>query len=102
MAEAYFDIGEKYIRTKNRLVWYTFAGLRHSLDSIKSRCASFWLGPMRRRMSVRSLGRSCSGPEWIGSYEVLEYPRLSFGQMDLRNVETGTEYRIGYAQTKLA
>nr|WP_223287240.1 hypothetical protein [Halomonas elongata] len=53
-------------------------------------------------MSVRSLGRSCSGPEWIGSYEVLEYPRLSFGQMDLRNVETGTEYRIGYAQTKLA
>ena len=34
---AYFDIGEKYIRTKNRLVWYTFAGLRHNLDSIKSK-----------------------------------------------------------------
>ncbi|MBW5801179.1 PBSX family phage terminase large subunit [Halomonas elongata] len=35
--DAYFDIGEKYIRTKNRLVWYTFAGLRHNLDSIKSK-----------------------------------------------------------------
>ncbi|WP_417861865.1 PBSX family phage terminase large subunit [Vreelandella venusta] len=34
---AYFDIGEKYIRTKNRRVWYTFAGLRHNLDSIKSK-----------------------------------------------------------------
>ncbi|MDR5859415.1 PBSX family phage terminase large subunit [Halomonas eurihalina] len=35
--DAYFDIGEKYIRTKNRLVWYAFAGLRHNLDSIKSK-----------------------------------------------------------------
>lgn len=34
---AYFDIGEKYIRSKNRRVWYTFAGLRHNLDSIKSK-----------------------------------------------------------------
>ncbi|KJV49655.1 terminase [Pantoea sp. BL1] len=33
----YFEIGEKYIRTKNRLVWYAFAGLRHNLDSIKSK-----------------------------------------------------------------
>lgn len=35
--DAYFDIGEKYIRTKNRRVWYVFAGLRHNLDSIKSK-----------------------------------------------------------------
>lgn len=35
--DAYFDIGEKYIRTKNRRVWYGFAGLRHNLDSIKSK-----------------------------------------------------------------
>ncbi|MBZ5486915.1 PBSX family phage terminase large subunit [Halomonas aquamarina] len=35
--DAYFDIGEKYIRTKNRRVWYTFSGLRHNLDSIKSK-----------------------------------------------------------------
>jgi len=35
--DAYFDIGERYIRTKNRRVWYTFAGLRHNLDSIKSK-----------------------------------------------------------------
>ena len=33
----YFDIGEKYIRTKNRMVSYVFAGLRHNLDSIKSK-----------------------------------------------------------------
>ncbi|ARP53664.1 phage terminase [Alcaligenes faecalis] len=35
--DAYFDIGEKYIRTKNRRVSYAFCGLRHNLDSIKSK-----------------------------------------------------------------
>lgn len=35
--DAYFDIGERYIRTRNRRVSYTFAGLRHNLDSIKSK-----------------------------------------------------------------
>lgn len=35
--DAYFDIGEKYIRTKNKRVSYVFAGLRHNLDSIKSK-----------------------------------------------------------------
>ncbi|AQS50735.1 terminase [Paenalcaligenes hominis] len=34
---AYFDIGEKYIRTKNKRVSYVFSGLRHNLDSIKSK-----------------------------------------------------------------
>lgn len=34
---AYFDIGEKYIRTKCRKVSYAFCGLRHNLDSIKSK-----------------------------------------------------------------
>lgn len=33
----YYDIGEKYIRTKNRRVEFKFAGLRHNLDSIKSK-----------------------------------------------------------------
>lgn len=33
----YFEIGEKYIRTKNKLVSYVFSGLRHNLDSIKSK-----------------------------------------------------------------
>ncbi|WP_018900410.1 phage terminase large subunit [Rhizobium sp. 2MFCol3.1] len=33
----YFDIGEKYIRTQNRRISYAFAGLRHNLDSIKSK-----------------------------------------------------------------
>lgn len=35
--DAYFDMGEKYIRTKNRRISYVFAGLRHNLDSIKSK-----------------------------------------------------------------
>lgn len=33
----YYEIGENYIRTKNRLVSYIFCGLRHNLDSIKSK-----------------------------------------------------------------
>lgn len=33
----YFDIGEKYIRTKNRKISYIFTGLRHNLDSLKSK-----------------------------------------------------------------
>ena len=33
----YYEIGEKYVRTKNRLVSYVFAGLRSNLDSIKSK-----------------------------------------------------------------
>ena len=35
--EAQYDIGEKYIRTKNRRIEFVFAGLRHNLDSIKSK-----------------------------------------------------------------
>ena len=34
---ANFDIGEKYIRTIDRRVSYVFCGLRHNLDSIKSK-----------------------------------------------------------------
>ncbi|EMQ5756763.1 PBSX family phage terminase large subunit [Proteus mirabilis] len=34
---ANFDIGEKYIRTIDRNVSYVFCGLRHNLDSIKSK-----------------------------------------------------------------
>lgn len=33
----YYEIGEKYVRTRNGLVSYAFAGLRHNLDSIKSK-----------------------------------------------------------------
>lgn len=33
----YFEIGEKYIRTKNRRVSYVFSGLRHNIDSLKSK-----------------------------------------------------------------
>jgi phage terminase large subunit len=34
---ASFDVGEKYIRTTDRRVEYKFSGLRHNLDSIKSK-----------------------------------------------------------------
>lgn len=33
----FYEIGEKFIRTKCRSVSYVFAGLRHNLDSIKSK-----------------------------------------------------------------
>ena len=35
--DAHFDIGERYIRTKDGRIRYVFAGLRHNLDSIKSK-----------------------------------------------------------------
>lgn len=35
--EAHYDIGEKFIRTKDGLIEYAFIGLRHNLDSIKSK-----------------------------------------------------------------
>ena len=35
--EDYYDIGEKYIRSKDGNIRYVFAGLRHNLDSIKSK-----------------------------------------------------------------
>jgi phage terminase large subunit len=35
--EAFFDIGEKYIRTKDGRISYKFAGLDQSIDSIKSK-----------------------------------------------------------------
>lgn len=33
----YYEIGEKFVRTRNRRVSYVFAGLRTNLDSIKSK-----------------------------------------------------------------
>ena len=33
----YYEVGEKFIRTKNGLIDFAFAGLRHNLDSIKSK-----------------------------------------------------------------
>lgn len=34
---ANYDIGEKYIRTKDKRIEYDFIGLRHNLDSVKSK-----------------------------------------------------------------
>ena len=33
----YYEMGENYIRSKNRKIEFLFAGLRHNLDSIKSK-----------------------------------------------------------------
>jgi phage terminase large subunit len=35
--KAYYDIGEKYIRSVNGLIEYKFVGLRNNLDSVKSK-----------------------------------------------------------------
>lgn len=35
--DAYYEIGEKFIRSKDRRIYYTFSGLRHNIDSIKSK-----------------------------------------------------------------
>ena len=35
--EAYYDIGEKYIRSKDGRISYAFAGLRHNIDALKSK-----------------------------------------------------------------
>lgn len=37
MLEAFFELGEKYVRTKCRRISFAFAGLRHNLDSLKSK-----------------------------------------------------------------
>lgn len=35
--EEYYEIGEKYVRSKDGRINYRFAGLRHNIDSIKSK-----------------------------------------------------------------
>jgi phage terminase large subunit len=32
-----YEVGEKYIRTKDRRIEFAFIGLRHNLDSVKSK-----------------------------------------------------------------
>jgi phage terminase large subunit len=34
---AYYEVGEKFVRSKDGRIRYTFSGLRHNLDSIKSK-----------------------------------------------------------------
>ena len=33
----FWEVGDKYIRTRDKRIWYTFAGLDKSIDSIKSK-----------------------------------------------------------------
>ncbi|WP_447896061.1 hypothetical protein [Vreelandella sp. GE22] len=41
-----------------------------------------------------------SGPEFMGRFEVQEYPRLSHTQVLVKNLETGVERRVNYQQVK--
>lgn len=34
---SYYEVGQQYIRTKNRAIEFSFGGLRHNLDSLKSK-----------------------------------------------------------------
>lgn len=79
--DAYFEMGEKYIRTKNRLVSYVFVGLRHNVDSLKSKARVLlaWIDEaesvsetawMKLRPTVREEGSEvwvCWNPEKDGS-----------------------------------
>lgn len=42
---AYFEVGEKYIKSKDGRIWFTFCGLDRNIDSIKSkgRILIFWV-----------------------------------------------------------
>lgn len=35
--DAYYEIGEKFIRSRDRRIAYAFAGLRHNIDALKSK-----------------------------------------------------------------
>lgn len=37
LLSAYYDVGEKYVRSHDRNVWFSFAGLDRSIESIKSK-----------------------------------------------------------------
>ena len=50
---ANFDIGEKYIRTIDKSVNYVFCGLRHNLDSIKSKARILLCWLMRLNQSAK-------------------------------------------------
>lgn len=79
----YFDVGEKYIRTKNRRISYAFAELRHNLDSIKSkaRISGNWTDEAESvseaawRKLVKTLREECDG--WIAENWISYNPESS-------------------------
>lgn len=54
--DAHYDIGEKYIRTRNGRIEYKFFGLRHNIDSVKSKA--------RIRLLWVDEGEPVSEPAW--------------------------------------
>jgi phage terminase large subunit len=66
----HYDIGEKFIRTRDRRIEYDFIGLRHNLDSVKSKArikllwvdeaepSPKWPGRRRSPASARKTPRS--------------------------------------------
>jgi phage terminase large subunit len=54
----HFDIGEKYVRTLDRRVVYSFAGLDRNIDSIKGKARCCCAGWMRASRSPNRRGSS--------------------------------------------
>lgn len=90
----YFDIGEKYIRTKNRRISYVFAGLRHNLDSIKSkaRIVGNWTDEAENTSEVawRKLIPTIrgEGPGWYAENWITYNPESPESATHKRFVET--------------
>ncbi|WP_110665206.1 hypothetical protein [Salinicola halophilus] len=41
-----------------------------------------------------------SGPEFIGRFEVLEYPPYGYSQLAVKNLDSGQERQIDYARVQ--
>jgi phage terminase large subunit len=52
--DAYYEIGEKYIRSKDRRINFIFSGLRHNIDAVKSkaRILRAWIDEAERVSEV--------------------------------------------------
>jgi phage terminase large subunit len=89
----YFDIGEKYIRTRNRRISYVFAGLRHNLDSIKSkaRIIGNWTDEAENvsEVAYRKLIPTIrsEGPGWVAENWISYNPESSESATHKRFVE---------------
>lgn len=91
----YYEIGENYIRTKNKLVWFSFAGLRHNLDSIKSKARILiaWVDEAETVSdiawsklipTVREEGVAADGTKWHSEIWVTWNPEKKGSPVDKR------------------
>ena len=43
----YYEVGDKYIKSKDGLIWFSFAGLDRNINSVKSKGAFCCVGSMK-------------------------------------------------------